>query len=111
MRRSFVYIFSRGMRICMAATFVMVVAWPASAQSPGAEGKAVQLSENVRIDKILGAFDDPVVVRLRTRVPPSWRGPRGEPPFTERRDCPSFVLPGTGFPFPVPPVVITPEFC
>ena len=47
------------------------------------------LADQQRIDRETGAFDSPLLIRLRARVSPSWPGPRGAPPFTERRTCPA----------------------
>ncbi len=59
------------------------------------------LADQQRIDRETGAFDSPLLIRLRARVSPNWPGPRGAPPFTERRTCP-VLRPVENFAF-VPP--------
>ena len=102
-----VKILTRGAGCAIAALILVVVAATASAQAP-----RTQLAEHQRIDESLGAFDDPLLVRMRTRVPPTWQGPRGEPPVTERRNCPRILLDSgiPGFGPPVPTFVV-PGFC
>lgn len=90
----------------IAALVLAVLSATASAQAPAAP--RTQLAEHQQIDESLGAFDVPVIVRMRTRVPPSWPGPRGEPPVTERRNCPGFLFEPGGL---VPPVFVVPDFC
>ena len=103
-----VKILTRGAGCGIAALVVVVLAATASAQAPTAQAPRVQLAEHQQIDESLGAFDDPVLVRMRTRVPPTWRGPRAEPPVTERRNCPRFILPDSD---PKLPVFVVPGFC
>lgn len=107
-----VKILTRAAGCGIAALVLVVVAATASAQPPAAPAPRTQLALHQQIDESLGAFDDPLLVRMRTRVPPSWQGPRGEPPVTERRNCPSFLLSpdrgATGMPGPV---VVVPGFC
>lgn len=84
-------VFGRMSGLLMGATALLVVLSSTVATQPSAaEREQAGLKESQRIDRSLRAFDDPVLVRMRTRVPPSWRGPRGAPPFTERRVCPTF---------------------
>lgn len=95
-------VFGRMSRLLMAATALLVVlSSTAPVQPSAAEPERAGLKESQRIDRTLRAFDDPFLVRMRTRVPPSWRGPRGAPPFTERRVCPRFLnLKTNKFQFP-----------
>ncbi len=83
---------TRGAGCAIAALVLVVVAATASAQPPAAQAPRTQLALHQQIDESLGAFDDPLLVRMRTRVPPIWQGPRAEPPVTERRNCPRFFL-------------------
>ncbi len=107
-----VKILTRGAGCGIAALVLVVLAATASAQPPAAQAPRTQLALHQQIDESLGAFDDPLIVRMRTRVPPSWQGPRGEPPVTERRNCPRFLLeagiPGAGAPVPT---FVVPGFC
>jgi len=80
-----------------------------SAPISAAEAPKTPLAEHQQIDKSLGAFDDPIVVRMRTRVPPTWAGPQAEPPVTERRNCPGFLYVDPGG--LIPPVFVVPGFC
>ncbi len=89
---------------CGIAALVLVVL-PATASAQAAQAPRVQLAEHQQIDESLGAFDDPVLVRMRTRVPPTWQGPRAEPPVTERRNCPRFLED------PVRGTFVVPGFC
>ena len=104
-----VKILTRGAGCGIAALVLVVLAASAPAQ---AQAPRTQLAEHQQIDESLGAFDDPLLVRMRTRVPPSWQGPRAEPPVTERRNCPRFLLEAgiPGFGPPVPTFVV-PGFC
>ncbi len=96
-------VFGRMSRL-LGAIALAVVLSAAAAQQPWAAESEAGLKESQRIDRTLRAFDDPVLVRMRTRVPPSWRGPRGAPPFTERRVCPpAFNTQTQQF--------VTPDFC
>lgn len=107
-----VKILTRGAGCGIAALVLVVVAATASAQAPEAQAPRTQLALHQQIDESLGAFDDPLLVRMRTRVPPTWRGPRGEPPVTERRNCPRFLLdPGRAGAGPGPPGFVVPGFC
>lgn len=101
-----VKILTRGAGCGIAALVLVVVAATASAQAPTAQAPRIQLAEHQQIDENLGAFDDPLLVRMRTRVPPTWQGPRAEPPVTERRNCPRFLLGD-----PKLPLVVVPGFC
>ncbi len=103
-----VKILTRGAGCGIAALVLVVVAATASAQAPTAQAPRVQLAEHQQIDESLGAFDDPLLVRMRTRVPPTWQGPRAEPPVTERRNCPRFLLGLSGQQLPV---FVVPGFC
>ena len=90
----------------------LVLAATASAQPPAAQAPRTQLAEHQKIDESLGAFDDPLLVRMRTRVPPTWQGPRAAPPVTERRNCPRILLdPGVRGVGPPVPVFLVPGFC
>jgi len=62
---------------------------------------SLTVAEDVTIDEDLDNFDDPVLVRAKARVAPVWRGPLGQPPWTERRNCPQVELVGLD----------TPPFC
>lgn len=95
-----VKILTRGAGCAIAALVLVVLPATAPAQAP-----RIQLAEHQQIDESLGAFDDPVLVRMRTRVPPTWQGPRAEPPVTERRNCPRFVVD------PVRGTFVVPGFC
>ena len=53
------------------------------------------LEDQTRVDQQTGAFNSPLLIRLRARVSPSWPGPRGAPTITERRICP-FIPDGVG---------------
>jgi hypothetical protein len=46
------------------------------------------LVDQQRIDREMGAFNSPLLIRMRARVSPTWPGPRGLPLVTERRICP-----------------------
>ncbi len=105
-----VKILTRGAGCGIAALVLVVVAATASAQPPVAQAPRTQLAEHQKIDESLGAFDDPLLVRMRTRVPPTWQGPRAEPPVTERRNCPRILL-DPGVPGVTPPVFVVPGFC
>ncbi|RCX28099.1 hypothetical protein [Thioalbus denitrificans] len=79
------------------------VATAAEGDSPDA-GQTAAPAEQQRIDRETGAFESPLLIRMRARVSPNWPGPRGTPPATERRHCP--VIPGpAGTPGTVP------DFC
>jgi hypothetical protein len=104
-----VKILTRGAGYGIAALVLVVVA--ATASAPAAQAPRTQLAEHQQIDESLGAFDDPVLVRMRTRVPPTWRGPRAEPPVTERRNCPRSQV-GELLILNIPvPVFVVPGFC
>jgi len=52
-----------------------------------------------RIDRATGAFDLPLLIRLRAGVTPAWPGPLGAQPVTEHQFCPRIPrtsIPGTG---------------
>ncbi len=73
-----------------------------------AENEATDpVQERLRIDRIMGALDDPTLRRAQARVAPDWRGPRGAPPFTERRSCPTIDVSGSDLSLPP----FTPAFC
>ncbi len=101
-----VKILTRGAGCGIAALVLVVVA--ATASAPAAQAPRTQLAEHQQIDESLGAFDDPLLVRMRTRVPPTWQGPRAEPPVTERRNCPRILVGSLG---PNEPVFAVPGFC
>ena len=98
-------------RSCLAlCTAVVLVSTALDAPVARAAGDAplnsVQLAAlagQQRIDRETGAFDSPLLIRLRARVSPSWPGPRGAPPFTERRTCPALT--------PVGQLAFVPPFC
>jgi hypothetical protein len=46
------------------------------------------LADQQLIDREMGAFNSPLLIRMRARVSPTWPGPRGLPLVTERRTCP-----------------------
>ena len=48
---------------------------------------SLTLSKNLEIDRKLTPYRDPVLIRIKARVAPAWRGPLGQPPWTERRNC------------------------
>jgi len=48
---------------------------------------SLTLSKNLDIDRELNPYRDPVLIRIKARVAPAWRGPLGQPPWTERRNC------------------------
>ncbi len=107
-----VKILTRGAGCGIAALVLVVLAATASAQAPAAQAPRTHLAEHQQIDESLGAFDDPVLVRMRTRVPPTWQGPRAEPPVTERRNCPRILVdPGRGGAGPPVPTFVVPGFC
>ena len=56
------------------------------------------VAQDQSIDEDLEGFDDPVLIRAKARVAPPWRGPLGQPPWTERRNCPEVVLGTPDFP-------------
>lgn len=48
---------------------------------------SLTLTKNLDIDRKLNPYRDPVLIRIKARVAPAWRGPLGEPPWTEHRNC------------------------
>jgi len=48
---------------------------------------SLTLTKNLKVDRKLDAFSDPVLIRIKARTAPPWRGPLGKPPWTERRFC------------------------
>jgi len=69
----------------------------AADNEPSAARLVAELVEQQRIDQAMGAFNLPVLIRLRASVSPTWPGPRGLPPFTQRTNCPEPVGPGLDF--------------
>jgi hypothetical protein len=81
----------------------------ARAQLRSSQTSAVQLAalaDHQRLDQETGAFNSQLVIRMRARVSPSWPGPRGASPVTERRNCPVFVEILSGI-----PMFTEPRFC
>lgn len=60
----------------------------AAGDAPLGSAQLSALAGQQRIDRETGAFNSPLLIRLRARVSPSWPGPRGAPLVTERRNCP-----------------------
>lgn len=79
----------------------------AAGDAPLDAAQLAALAGQQRIDRETGAFDSPLLIRLRARVSPSWPGPRGAPPVTERRNCPVIPLEAVG----APGVNTAPGFC
>jgi hypothetical protein len=76
---------------CALLLVSFLVATPmaeAATDTPLDAEQLAALDEQQRIDQETGAFASPLLIRLRARVSPSWPGPRGEPPVTERSHCP-----------------------
>jgi len=48
---------------------------------------SLTLAKNLGIDRKLNPYRDPVMIRIKARVAPPWRGPLGQPPWTEHRNC------------------------
>ena len=87
-------VLSRRSRLALCCALLLVSALLGAAAARAAEDTALDaaqlaaLAEQQRIDLATGAFDSPLLIRLRARVSPNWPGPRGAAPVTERRNCP-----------------------
>jgi hypothetical protein len=98
----------RSCRVLCCALLLVSTAFgaPVAQAAEGTALDAVQLAalaDQQRIDRETRAFDSPLLIRLRAGIAPTWPGPRGAPPFTERRTCPA-LTPRANF-------ALVPPFC
>ena len=99
------------LRFCLALGFALALV-SSALDAPVAQAaqetvlsaaQLAALADQQRIDRETEAFDSPLLIRLRARVSPTWPGPRGAAPFTERRTCPALT--------PVGQAALVPPFC
>ncbi len=75
------------LRIARLGAAVGLAFWAGLLVQPAwSEERPVQESTqvNLRVDRALQAFDDPLLIRERLAVRKAWRGPRGEQPFNQQ---------------------------
>ncbi len=102
------------LRVARLGAAVGLALWAGLPVQPAwSEEQPVQESVqiNLRVDRALRVFDDPLLIRERLAVPTAWRGPRGEQPFNQQprnaqdNFCPKTVIAGN------PPTVFQANTC